>query len=766
MRDSKCYTEEEILAALTNAVDEVEVYTRKIGFEKFEQPLGFFFARVLDNKITRSEKRGKELKTAIIRGAAFIVVIQILIYTVLLKEDSKSSLINTIHDSKHLQSYFDEIENEKNFGAIFNARIVELLPKESAVTLNHVFQSFISFNKSQFTSDILGKIFHGLIPFELRKFLAAYYTSNVVGGFLSYLAIKNDQVKIMDPACGSGTLLVSAYKRIIEINRNLDHNQILRNIYGVDVSAFAAQLAAINLAIQKPTDSWNTCNIAILDFFRLEIGDKVVGFKVPKFDVFIGNPPFTRGDRLDSEYKDFLQNHLLHKGISFDYNKKYLGLYAYFLLDSLRFLKAEGILAFILPLSLINSFTMKPVLKFLMSKFLFIYIITSEAQITFSEQCSFKEILLIAQKGRKKSFGTKFVTLKKELTDTNYRKIAETIEKTTKNYEDTNIRIRTISTKTLKETLKMNWIVYFYNSKFITIFDQIRRSDTISLVNEIVENPRYDVDRGLRAGISDFFYLPNKFWKIVDTSNNGIKIKNIRDSSILNLSSKYLAPVLRKSSHCRCVIPESSDYIVVIPDKNEKEKDVDNYIKWAVQKFQKTGFESLTFRHISQKRKIARVAITHKLSLISSKIITYYSPKPIVLTDNFIFIRTFNKENDKILAAYLNSSIFLLTYLILRREKSGALGQIFGTDVRNFFCLDPRKVSYSDRLELIKLFDHFIKESSFFPSFREQINKAKEERDNIRFLLDEKICETLGIKDIPLFLKQLYETLIEELKKF
>ena len=770
MRTLEHFTEKAVLATLIDAVDEIETHTKKICYKEFVQPLGFFYARVLDNKVTRSEKRKKEFESAIIKAAAFIVVTQMLIYIIMSKENSENNLDTyTIRDSKQLQSLFDEMVTKQSYETIFNARVVELLPAESIVTLNRIFRAFLPFQYQHFSTDILGKIFHGLIPFELRKFLAAYYTSNIAGEFLSYLVIKNEQNKIMDPACGSGTLLVSAYKRIKELNEKLDHNQILKNLYGVDVSAFAAQLAAINLAIQKPTDPMNNCNIAILDVFKFNIeenGKKETEFEVPKFDVLLGNPPFTRGDRLDSEYKDFLETHLRDQGISFNYNKKYLGLYAYFLLDSLRFLKKNGTLAFILPLSIINSYTMKPVLKFLLSKFSLQYIITSEAQITFSEQCAFKEILFIAQEGQITKQKVKFVVLKKFLSRKNFRTLAQKIEQIIEDYEDSSIRIRHISKQVLEETVEMNWVVYLYNQTFFNLFEQIRQLKMVSPITQLVKTPRYDVDRGLRAGISDFFYLPNKYWKIIDETNNWIKIQNIESSSILDLPKQNMSPVLRKSSLYERIVPEVSDYIVVIPDNDTLEKAVEDYVRWGIQKFQKTGFETLTYNHIVKGRKIARVGITHELSLVSNKIIAYYSPNPVILSDNFIFIRTFNEENDRILAAYLNSSVFILTYFALRREKTGALGQIFGTDMRNFFCLDPRKVTKTDRNELQQIFDRFILESSHFSSFYHQIVGAIKNKNHIRFLLDKKICEILMINDIPNFLRQLYETLIEEFSKF
>ena len=136
------------------------------------------------------------------------------------------------------------------------------------------------------------------------------------------------------------------------------------------------------------------------------------------------------------------------------------------------------------------------------------------------------------------------------------------------------------------------------------------------------------------------------------------------------------------------------------------------------------------------------------------------------MTDNFIFIRTFNEEDDKIIAAYLNSSIFLLTYLILRREKTGSLGQIFGTDMRNFYCLNPRKVNRVDREDLLEIFDKYIEKSENFPSLSKQIQLATKDKSHLRFRLDRKLSEILNINNVSEFQDQLYAVLNKEINKF
>ncbi|MFX0185435.1 MAG: class I SAM-dependent DNA methyltransferase, partial [Candidatus Hodarchaeota archaeon] len=639
-------TEKEVLEILKKVVDEIQSLTKSINYKELEQPLGFFFARVLDNKITRSAKNGHEYESAIKRAAAFLIVIQIILYILFSsnKEINKYD-IELCESLNDFQLYLDELVPNQQSNIILSTRIVELLPENSIIILKRVFKILLELQIENIKGDILGRIFHSLIPFNLRKFLAAFYTSNIAGDFLARLAVKEVEAKILDPACGSGTLLVSAYNRLKELDEHLTHSRILEILYGVDISVFAAQLAVINLFLKNPKDRLQNSQITIQDAFKIKTGSISKGESngIPLFNLVLGNPPFTRGDRLDSEYKDFLEKHFHMHGIYFNYNKKYLGLYAYFLIDSLRLLRKDGIIAYILPISTINSSTMKPVIKFLLEKTSFQYLITSDAQIAFSEQSAFKEILLIAHKGKNPGHKVKFVVLKNELSKQNYINFVKKIEETSADYEDCSIRINIILEELLYQTLGLNWVIYFYNRNFYNIFERIRHSSIVSPVSEIVRTPRYDVDRGLRAGLSNFFYLPNKFWVIQEEHSTWIKIKNKENNLTLKIPQDYIIRVLRKSSYYNQIIPAVSEFILIFPPQLPSNGHIESYIRWGMRKFgKKIGFEKLTYEHIRKGRKLAHTGVIHELSLDNNKIIAYYYPKPICLSDNFIFIRTFN----------------------------------------------------------------------------------------------------------------------------
>lgn len=135
------------------------------------------------------------------------------------------------------------------------------------------------------------------------------------------------EFSILDPACGSGIFLVTAFKRLVQIWRlqnNLnrpgveDLKKILRNIYGIDKEEQAVMLSSFSLSLAlcnelKPIevieklkfDDLTRENLLYSDFFKLN------RIENQKFDLIIGNPPFKVGALNDySKYWEFASNRI------------------------------------------------------------------------------------------------------------------------------------------------------------------------------------------------------------------------------------------------------------------------------------------------------------------------------------------------------------------------------------------------------------------------------------------------------------------------
>ena len=135
--------------------------------------------------------------------------------------------------------------------------------------------------------DLSGQVFNRLVAD--RKFLAAYYTSIPAATLLSGLALMPEQwpdvdwgdiesirkFVVLDPACGTGTLLMAAYQRIVrnhgamnvgggsESESDLHKALIEDTIHGSDVVDAAIHLTASTLAAMAPRATFDSMNVHV-----------------------------------------------------------------------------------------------------------------------------------------------------------------------------------------------------------------------------------------------------------------------------------------------------------------------------------------------------------------------------------------------------------------------------------------------------------------------------------------------------------------------
>ncbi len=162
------------------------------------------------------------------------------------------------------------------------------------------------------------------------------------------MVIHNPYIKIVDPACGSGNLIIPCFihlketfknnlKLINETNNinlkeeNIDKHIIENNLYGFDIDKQALKILIIDLFyISGHVSEMNFLN---KDFLIDEISCN--------FDVFIANPPYVGHKSVHKDYSKLLKEK--YKGI---YKDKGDISYCFFQ-NALEQLKSKGKLAFI-----------------------------------------------------------------------------------------------------------------------------------------------------------------------------------------------------------------------------------------------------------------------------------------------------------------------------------------------------------------------------------------------------------------------------------
>lgn len=171
------------------------------------------------------------------------------------------------------------------------------------------------------------------IPVEVLSHIYQHFTDRDKGAIYTPLMAVNlilDQVmplnwtltgteKILDPTCGSGVFLVSAFRRIVHTwceKRNWRRPEpdelsdlLTSTIFGIELQPQAAELAAFSLALAicdalRPEIIWEKLqfrqlinkNIFPLDYCESIDTIKSSATKDKGFDIIIGNPPFKTKD--------------------------------------------------------------------------------------------------------------------------------------------------------------------------------------------------------------------------------------------------------------------------------------------------------------------------------------------------------------------------------------------------------------------------------------------------------------------------------------
>lgn len=277
----------------------------------------------------------------------------------------------------HLEDCFESIVEEIDYEAIFendNTFFNDIPDNDHTRDRLQVFTRSVEQEPLQdIEVDVIGQIYQELIPVKERKELGQFYTPDEIGQMLSRWAIQDSSDRFLDPASGSGSITVEAYKRLDSMGE-LSHREIIQQITAVDINKFPLHLTALNLAtrnIHEPTNELFAYheNFFDLDPDTLRLNSTQLGVggsgedttdpnneAIGKFDATAANPPYVEQEHLYPNREHF-REHLKEFGSSSNYayyngDKEIDGrsdLYCYFLTHVTSFLKEGARLAWIVP---------------------------------------------------------------------------------------------------------------------------------------------------------------------------------------------------------------------------------------------------------------------------------------------------------------------------------------------------------------------------------------------------------------------------------
>jgi len=288
-----------------------------------------------------------------------------------LYQTSSGKNIDVTGIKPRIEQQFRRIIEEIDYEPVFDdsQTIFSSFPenRKTQAAIQTLLENFESERLEDVNEDLLGELYQELIPKEERKNLGQFYTPPSIAEALVRWAIEPGELeglpRILDPASGSGTFPVEAYKYLRQIHPESTHQDIIDAIFAVDVNKFPIHLTAFNLAIRdisKKTDRIHTKNASFFDISPTE--ETLTAFTgdgqkfTEKFDAIVGNPPYIFHQNLYPD-KEHFRRHLKkyedENGNTpyYDGDEKfdtYTDAYIYFITHSLRFLEEGGKLAFII----------------------------------------------------------------------------------------------------------------------------------------------------------------------------------------------------------------------------------------------------------------------------------------------------------------------------------------------------------------------------------------------------------------------------------
>jgi type I restriction-modification system DNA methylase subunit len=330
--------------------------------------------------------------------------------------------------------------------------------------------------------------------FYTPTFVVEYIVKNTLGDLLRNSNLDAKKIKVLDPACGSGSFLIKAFdylksaphfedesmlRRIDEQGMYSFKTMILRNnLYGVDLDAKAVEITKLNLLL-KAAEKYRKLPQDVE--LHIKQGNSVIddelvaglnafkwegAFQEGSFDVVIGNPPYVRVQTAaEEDKKHFAKNYVAAKG-KFD-------LYTVFIEKALKLLKDDGYFSFIVP----NKFTQTIYGKGLKQMILENYSIQRFVDFgdlrVFGEVTTYPCILVIRKvKPNNRTKGT-YVKVKQLSSDIEQRILAHQDED---GYEDDFLKVFTFKQKNLGLNI---WS--FMPGSAQDIFDKIRESSSTRL---------------------------------------------------------------------------------------------------------------------------------------------------------------------------------------------------------------------------------------------------------------------------------------------
>ena len=758
-----------------------------------------------EGEVLKGKDLEHQLQLAALDLAAYVLVNQLLLYR-LLEMPIGLPPLRPVQSTSELARYFASV-TRINYEAVYSVDVASKLPdtREIRRHINDAITALSALRPEELPHDLMGRVFHEFLPFETRKLLGAFYTKPQAAELLAGLAVDNPDAVVFDPACGSGTLLVAAYRHKRQLlpsglppreQRRKHHDFVERQLYGVDIMPFAAHLAAMNMTLQDVHAKVNYLCIGVGHSLTLSPGAKVgtiasqlslpfelpegvdlnnpgrkkgTAFKLPsKVDIVLMNPPFTRRQRLKANmwgnYKD-----------AFPQAQNY---WAYFLALADNFLGAGGKIAAVLPRDFLSGGPSQAVRNWLWRNghYCLRYLVKTVKEVAFSEGARFRDFLVVLEKqgdGNNRKISQvqppcAIVYLKRRLSELSMDESASIAQRIKnlpqgQNWEDNDCAVVWLPQEKVQSgDATFQFYVAFSDPetaetllKFLDALKQ-RAKDRLTALTEVVR-----ITRGLnpaRKGVIKAVYAVRP-----------IHPDRLRQSPIVIERETQNAVIVRFADQ-QLKIPRSAVRFGLKTHAYIPKMDITECCDWFIcQRFK--GFETVELVLVGTEvdfdalnrqaeAKAAHLVVGYRLNLAApgTRLLAFYSQEKVVAQQAFSSLHA-DPETAKALCLWLNGVAFIVQIFANRAETEGSFCNLTDEMLRQTLAptldfLATHRKEFSDAFERFKTVE--------WRSLLEQFECCDKEREE----LDSFLLRLMGFSDreVAQLLLKVYQALARELR--
>ena len=758
--------------------------------------------------VVDSKHLKKEARALFWDIVAYVLVNQLLFYNIVRKIPGRNlPELPDVHPLIVSHDLLYEVKNcfaliEDDYSPVFASNSIDVLIEARDLRVNQALAKLIFTIKrlepENVDVDLLGRLYHDTIPSKTRKRMGAFYTNPHAAELLATISIAKWDSTVLDPACGSGTLLVSSYKRkkaLFEsetkkqFSSNMHVKFLAEHICGMDAMLFASHMAATNLLLQMSRVAVEKMNIFSANSLDLmtRTEPKRNGQMIPDnhFDLAIMNPPFTFWRRLPKDERKKLEKTFGTSSINY---------WGYFLLAVMPKLKENGVVAAVLPDDFLRGKAAMNVREsfFATNPYSLRTIVKSKAEVAFSESSKFRDYLVLIQKSQPKA-GDKVTTV---LVNKPIDKLSsESIIELTERLGDPDLSREKISSDDFciynhphamvkKHLYNLHPLVAFTEPElrdiWLNMLEFLESSELFITLGDLEEAKKIRV-RIYRPGqYRQYNLAPRKIRsKVCEEARNLFATKykaggkwlfkvsreekekvtfSVRKLKLgFSVPRKKLLPSLRTYSSVKSFdISDKSEYI--IQDPTEIPEETRKILGWNEEaasyaaKDIKEAYEDLSGNCI----------LLMKPQIPSPNLfwLCYYSSSPLLSTNDYA-LKTIgpDQEYPKILTLFVNTIPGILQIFALRPEIRGAWSRLDKESVwKHLYVPNPELIGNIETRKLSKAFTEFSNKECG------DLQHRLSDPDSSQMGMDQVILESFGFEELAEKLQKVHHLLGAELQ--